>query len=63
MHIRLFQKLNGNLTLLLFILFSLLIVILRNTEVLNDDVVLELCYSGYFSGGVPVSDHLFQHFF
>ena len=60
---KIFKKLNGNLTSLLFILYALLIVILSNTQVLIDDVVLELCYSGYFSGGSPMSDHLFQHFF
>ena len=52
-----------NLVSILF-LFCVVYIINRNsTYVLNDDLVLELCYSGYFSGGKPVSDHLFQHFF
>ncbi len=52
-----------NLVSILF-LFCVVYIINRNsTNVLNDDLVLELCYSGYFSGGIPVSDHLYQHFF
>jgi len=58
-----FKKLNKNLISALFILFVIYVTIYINNRVLNDDFVLELCYSGYFSGGLPVSDHLFQHFF
>ena len=58
-----FKKLNKNLISILFILFILYIVNRNSTHILYDDVLLELCYSGYFSGGIPVSDHLFQHFF
>lgn len=55
--------LNRHFISILFILFVICIGTFVNNRILNDDVGLELCYSGYFSGGTPVSDHLFQHFF
>ena len=58
-----FKSLNRNFISVLFVLFVIYLTIFIRNRVLNDDVGLELCYSGYFSGGLPVSDHLFQHFF
>ena len=57
------KSLNRNLISILYVLFVIYVTIYINNRLLNDDVGLELCYSGYFSGGSPVSDHLFQHFF
>lgn len=54
---------NVSLISILFIVCVVYIINRNSTNVLNDDFVLELCYSGYFTGGIPVSDHLFQHFF
>lgn len=63
--LEIFKKNNVNFSLIsiLFIVCIVYIINRNSTSILNDDLVLELCYSGYFSGGTPVSDHLFQHFF
>lgn len=63
MHMIFFEKNKRNLISLFFILFVLFVINRNSTQIQIDDLVLELCYSGYFSGGTPVSDHLFQHFF
>ena len=47
---------------LLFLIFTFSIIYRNYTHLLFDDVILQLCYSGYYSCGIPVSDHMFQHF-